>query len=272
VESVPLAAQLEYLELFRGVAELYAFLLNDRASFLTRAGHALVVAGPEEAERWRREKHDRGRDALTLLDERLKEGAASRFVDGLTGLRNREYFLLELPARLDRLRARHLPVTALMIGIDHLGWVTDELGRQAGDDALAATARLVLDQVREGDVAIRFASEEILLVVAAALPAAVALAERLRSAQERSSSMDDAFDGVRGIGAAHGQPCGTLSVGVAEASGAFDAATLAERAGRALSAARQRRNAVVFVDQAHGEALTAFESGGSGVDTGQPPA
>ena len=45
IASIPFQAQLAYLEVFRGTAELYAYLLNDRSSFVARSGHALLVAG-----------------------------------------------------------------------------------------------------------------------------------------------------------------------------------------------------------------------------------
>ncbi len=259
VTVIALQAQLAYLEVFRGTAELYAYLLNDRASFVARSGHALRVAGEAEREQWRHEREERGRDSLALLEARLKEEVAGHFVDGLTGLRNKDFFLKELPARLERLRARRRPLTFLMIDIDHFKWVNDELGHETGDVVLKATAQMVLDNVREGDLAVRYGGEEILIAVPGPLHTGVLLAERLRHAQEQQLAARETMAGVRRVGGDHGQPCGTLSVGVAEVTTVTDLGKAVERTDRALYAAKQRRNLVVFIDAARGDVFTTYD-------------
>ena len=259
IASIPFQAQLAYLEVFRGTAELYAYLLNDRSSFVARSGHALLVAGEAEHQLWRREREERGRDSLALLEARLKEEVAGHFVDGLTGLRNKDFFLKELPARLERLRARRRPLTFLMIDIDHFKWVNDELGHETGDAVLKATAQMVLDNVREGDLPVRYGGEEILVAVPAPLHTGVLLAERLRHLQEQQLASREPLARVLKIGADRGQPCGTLSVGVAEVTSVTDLGKAVERADRALYAAKQRRNLVVFLDASRGDAFTTYD-------------
>jgi diguanylate cyclase (GGDEF)-like protein len=259
VASIPVQAQLAFLEVFRGTAELYAYLLNDRASFVARSGHALLVAGEAERQLWRSEREERGRDALALLEARLKEEVAGHYVDGLTGLRNKDFFLKELPARLERLRARRRPLTFLMIDIDHFKWVNDELGHETGDVVLKATAQLVLDSVREGDLPVRYGGEEILVAVPAPLHTGVLLAERLRHLQEQQLASREPLTKVLAIGADRGQPCGTLSVGVAEVTSVTDLGKAVERADRALYAAKQARNLVVFLDASRGDAFTTYD-------------
>lgn len=259
VAAIPVQAQLAYLEVFRGTAELYAYLLNDRASFAARSGHALLVAGEAERQQWRREREERGRDSLALLEARLKEEVAGHYVDGLTGLRNKDFLLKELPPRLERLRARRRPLTFLMIDLDHFKWVNDELGHEAGDAVLKATAQLVLDNVREGDVPVRYGGEEILVAVPAPLHTGVLLAERLRHLQEQQLASRETLARVAKIGADRGQPCGTLSVGVAEVTSVSDLGKAIERADRALYAAKQSRNLVVLVDASRGDAFTTYD-------------
>jgi diguanylate cyclase (GGDEF)-like protein len=217
------------------------------------------VAGEPERQLWRREREERGRDSLALLEARLKEEVAGRFVDGLTGLRNKDFFLKELPARLERLRARRRPLTFLMIDIDHFKWVNDELGHEAGDAVLKATAQMVLDNVREGDLPVRYGGEEILVAVPASLHTGVLLAERLRHAQEQQLASREVMAKVLSIGADRGQPCGTFSVGVAEVTSVTDLGKAVERADRALYAAKQRRNLVVFLDASRGDAFTTYD-------------
>ncbi len=259
VASIPVQAELAFLEMFRGTAELYAYLLNDRASFVARSSHALLVAGEEERQLWRREREERGRDSLALLEARLKEEVAGHYVDGLTGLRNKDFFLKELPSRLERLRARRRPLTFLMIDIDHFKWVNDELGHETGDTVLKATAQMVLDSVREGDLPVRYGGEEILVAVPAPLHTGVLLAERLRHLQEQQLSSREPLKRVLKIGADRGQPCGTLSVGVAEVTSVTELGKAVERADRALYAAKQSRNLVVFLDASHGDAFTTYD-------------
>lgn len=259
VAAISVQAQLAYLEVFRGTAELYAYLLNDRSSFAARSGHVLLVAGEAERQQWRREREERGRDSLALLEARLKEEAAGHYVDGLTGLRNKDFFLKELPPRLERLRARRRPLTFLMIDLDHFKWVNDELGHETGDAVLKAAAQLVLDNVREGDVPVRYGGEEFLVAVPGPLHTGVLLAERLRHLQEQQLASREALAKVRSIGADRGEPCGTLSVGVAEVTSVSDLGKAVERADRALYAAKQSRNLVVLVDASRGDAFATYD-------------
>jgi diguanylate cyclase (GGDEF)-like protein len=248
VSAIPRLAQVAFLDILWGIAELYSYLLNDPKSFAARAGHGITVAGDEEHATWARERGMRGRESLDLLEAKLKEEFPGQFVDGLTGLKNKDFFLAELPRQLERLKARRRPFTFLLADIDHFKWVNDELGHSRGDEVLKTTAAGILDGIREGDLAVRYGGEEILVVVPADLHTGVILAERLRDAQEQILALREALASVQEIGRAHGQPCGTLSIGVAEVSGAADLAGAVELADKALYAAKRTRNAVVLID------------------------
>lgn len=248
VSAIPRVAQAAFLTILWGVAEVFSYLLNDPKSFAARAGHGISVAGDEERGQWVRERGMRGRESLDLLQARLKEEFPGQFVDGLTGLRNKEFFLSELPRRLEKLRARGQPFTFLLIDIDHFKWVNDELGHSRGDEMLKAAAAGVLDGIRDGDLAVRYGGEEMLVVVPAELHVGVILAERLRAAQEEVLVQREALAPVRAISRERGQPCGTLSIGVAEAQGLPDLAAGVDLADKALYTAKRSRNAVVLVD------------------------
>jgi PleD family two-component response regulator len=86
------------------------------------------------------------------------------------------------------------------------------------------------------------------VVVPANLHTGIILAERLRHAQESNIRNREAMEDVRAIGDSQAQPCGTLSIGVADVTGILDLAKAVERADKALYAAKRTRNAVVFVD------------------------
>ena len=262
VSAIPRIAQVAFLDILWGISELFAHLLNDPKSFAARASHAVTVAGDEERGMWARERGSRGRESLDLLQAKLMEEFPGQFVDGLTGLKNKEFFLTELPRQLEKLKSRRRPFTFLMIDIDHFQWVNDGVGHQGGDEVLKATAAGILDGIREGDLAVRYGGEEILVIVPSDLHTGVILAERLRHAQEQALAAREALAPVREIGRAHGQPCGTLSIGVAEVSGAADIAAAVEQADMALYAAKRTRNTVVLIDpgkpQSAGEPFTTY--------------
>jgi len=248
VLDIPRKAQVAFMDVFRGVAGLYEYLLNDPNSFAARAGHGVLVATEEERAAWARERGARGRGTLESLQAALREEFPGQFLDSLTGLRNKDYFLGELPRHLEKLRARRVPLSFLLIDIDHFKWVNDELGHSRGDEVLKATTGMILDNIRDGDLAVRYGGEEILVVVPASLHTAIVLAERLRFVHESRVIGSDAMEDVRNVGEAGGQACGTLSIGVADVTGIPELAKAVEKADRALYAAKRTRNAVVFVD------------------------
>ena len=248
VEDIPREAQVEYFEILRGLADMYAYILNDPKSFAAQAGHAVAVAAEEERAAWAREKSTRGRGSFDSVQAAVREEFPGQFTDALTGLKNKEYFLGELPKMVEKLKARQKPLTLLMIDIDHFKKVNDELGHPKGDEVLKLTAGMILDSIREGDVAVRYGGEEMLVVVPADLHTGIILAERFRHVQELAILERESLRDVRGIGVAAGQACGTLSIGVADASEASDLGAAVERADKALYAAKRTRNAVVFID------------------------
>jgi diguanylate cyclase (GGDEF)-like protein len=247
VSEIPAVAAVVFFEMFRSIADLYSYLLNDARSFAANANHSAAVAAEEEQAAWARERSERGREPLQLLQARLTEDFPGQFTDELTGLKSKNFFLMELPRRMEKLRSLGKPVTLLMVDIDHFKWINDALGHQDGDSVLAATAEVVRDNIREGDLAIRFGGEEIMVILLADLHTGVLLAERLRHTQEQNLLVRPALLGVKVIGEDRKEPCGTLSIGVAELIGA-DIDQAVERADRALYAAKRSRNTVVILD------------------------
>jgi diguanylate cyclase (GGDEF)-like protein len=135
--------------------------------------------------------------------------------------------------------------------------VNDELGHARGDEILKATAAMILDNIREGDLAVRYGGEEILIAVPSDMHTGIILAERLRFAQETRVLAREGMQDVRTIGKEASQPCATLSVGVADIGTIADLQKAVEKVDRALYAAKRTRNSVVFVDKGSG-ALTSY--------------
>jgi len=257
VLAIPQKAQVAFLDVMRGVAYLYEALLNDSKSPAALAAHGIVNASSAEHAVWNKERAVGARDAQQSLQATLGEQFPGQYLDSLTALKNKDYFLNELPRKLQRLRGSGTPLALLMIDIDHFKWVNDSLGHARGDEVLKATAAMILDNIREGDLAVRYGGEEILIVVPSDMHTGIILAERLRFAQETRVLSREGMQDVRKVGKDGGQPCSTLSVGVADIGGIIDMQKAVEKADRALYAAKRTRNSVVFVDKS-GEAFTSY--------------
>jgi diguanylate cyclase (GGDEF)-like protein len=246
--DIPGKAQVAFMDVFRGVAELYEYLLNDPKSFAAQTSHGVIIASAEDRDAWTRERTTRGRDSFQSLQATLLEDFPGQFIDALTGLRNKDFFLNELPGKLEKLRGQRKPVVFLMIDIDHFKWVNDELGHPKGDEVLKSTGSMILDNIREGDLALRYGGEELLIVVPSDLHTGIVLAERLRFAQESRVTGSETLQQVAKIGQARSEPCGTLSIGVADVTAIAALEKAVERVDKALYAAKRTRNLVVFVD------------------------
>ncbi len=162
--------------------------------------------------------------------------------DPLTTLRNRRYLDRRLVEEHGRARRYGLPLSLLMMDVDHFKRVNDELGHQVGDRVLAALGRLVTSRTRLTDVAARYGGEELLVLATnTGLEGALVLAERLRATVE-------AFGFVEAADSPSGRPvrC-TVSVGVAELSPGMETPeSLLRAADQALyRAKREGRNRVV---------------------------
>lgn len=130
-------------------------------------------------------------DAMSLalaniaLRDKLR-GQALR--DPLTGLYNRRY-MEDTLQRVVRLAEREQKeVAVIMIDLDHFKRLNDSFGHAKGDSVLRDAASILLNQLRETDVACRYGGEELIVVMPnCGLEAALAKAERLRVSIEALS-------------------------------------------------------------------------------------
>jgi diguanylate cyclase (GGDEF)-like protein len=107
--------------------------------------------------------------------------------DPLTGVFNRRTFIELAERELARSRREASALSLMILDLDHFKQVNDTFGHLAGDDVLVAFTALVRDRVRRGDLVVRYGGEEFcVLLPATSLPAAVALAERIRAATAAS--------------------------------------------------------------------------------------
>ena len=108
--------------------------------------------------------------------------------DPLTGIYNRRYLERRLADEIARANRYGMPLSVLLIDIDHFKRVNDIYGHQVGDLVLEGMAQLIATTLRTTDIVARYGGEEI-MVITPSTPVKIAadLAERLRKVVESAS-------------------------------------------------------------------------------------
>ena len=101
--------------------------------------------------------------------------------DGLTGLANHRHFQERLAEEFRRTQRYGLPLSLILLDVDHFKKYNDAFGHPAGDVVLKRVADILKDTARETDIVARYGGEEFAII----LPetdnlGAVAVAERIR--------------------------------------------------------------------------------------------
>lgn len=85
--------------------------------------------------------------------------------DHLTGLPNRRLLQLEIERNFAKSKRYGSSLSLLMLDIDHFKRFNDANGHTAGDSLLADMARIILREIRETDLAVRYGGEEFLILL-----------------------------------------------------------------------------------------------------------
>ncbi len=159
------------------------------------------------------------------LEERVKK-------DPLTGAYNRAGIEDSLTIAVHNWKYKHLPLSLLLLDVDHFKNVNDNHGHAVGDDVLRELSALVSDNIRAGDHFARWGGEEFILVCDnTKLAHAKELAEKLRELISTNS-----FSHQLEV---------TVSIGVAQIKRNETLEALFHRADRALYRAKENgRNRV----------------------------
>ncbi len=121
-------------------------------------------------------------DLIAEMNQRLTEIANS---DGLTGLKNSAYFRDALRTSCSIADHQQMPLSLVMIDIDHFKSYNDTFGHPAGDEVLSTVSELLTDSTRETDVVARYGGEEFsMLLPNTNQEASIQVAERTRRAIE----------------------------------------------------------------------------------------
>ncbi len=105
--------------------------------------------------------------------------------DTLTGLYNRRHFEERVRVETQRSFSNSIPLSLIMVDIDHFKKVNDTFGHPEGDMILREIASLLKKSVREDDTVARYGGEEFILILPkAGIEASSMIAERIRRSVE----------------------------------------------------------------------------------------
>lgn len=149
-------------------------------------------------------------DFSTLLDLLLlyEENRLLSITDGLTKVYNHRHFHEVLENEWLRSQRYKIPLSLLMIDVDHFKKVNDMYGHQLGDMVLAGIARVLMVNTRELDTVARYGGEEFAVILPQTdVEKAKIVGEKLREKVEEQHFHEQLKPGEI-----------TISVGIAAAS------------------------------------------------------
>lgn len=149
----------------------------------------------------------------------------SNTTDPLTGIPNRR----QLDRHLEKVTGKMIPMSVIMLDIDHFKMVNDTYGHDVGDLVIRQFASVVKTSVRPADFLGRYGGEEFMVICGADRKEAAEIAERVRHAVS-----------ARPVNVSDGQAINiTASLGVAEYVPGDSPRSLIDRADKALYTAKQ---------------------------------
>jgi diguanylate cyclase (GGDEF)-like protein len=110
--------------------------------------------------------------------------------DGLTRVFNKKYLMDTLRKEFSYCLRHRVPLSLVMLDVDHFKVINDTYGHPAGDQVLLKLAAKVAETIRQEDVFARYGGEEfVLLLRESAADRAIRCAERCRKAVDMTEFM-----------------------------------------------------------------------------------
>ncbi len=164
------------------VAVIYPRFRLDLATGLFAAAEAAAIAGVIWYAAWRfARQRVADEKSMSALEATIDELRAISIRDPLTGLYNRRFAYEAGRGYSAQSRRYGNDLHVLMLDIDHFKHVNDDFGHAAGDEALKGLAEILLNIVRQSDVAARIGGEEFLILLPqTGAEAAYNIANRIR--------------------------------------------------------------------------------------------
>ena len=179
-----------------------------------------------------------------LAEMRVNLDTARReaMTDGLTGIANRKAFDLTLNEAAEEAVTEGVPLSLLMVDIDHFKRFNDTHGHLVGDHVLRLVGKVLTECIKGRDTAARYGGEEFSIILPrTGLENAMKVAEQVRQAVGSRQIVN------KTRGASYGTV--TLSVGVGQYRPGEPLADFIRRADAALYAAKRAgRNTVCSED------------------------
>jgi two-component system, cell cycle response regulator len=160
------------------------------------------------------------------LRENMQHALELAVVDALTGLNNRRFLESHLASALDRAAHVGLPLSLMLVDVDHFKSVNDTHGHDVGDEVLRTLAQRIRRVVRSADLVCRLGGEEFVIVMSdTPLSVAAKIAERVRASVQSSPFKISAPAGLLSV---------TVSIGLAERGAGANPDAIMRRADKAL--------------------------------------
>ena len=123
----------------------------------------------------------RRRRYADFLKESVQNTMEMAVKDALTGLYNRRYMETHMAGHVKAAAEKKLPLSILILDIDHFKNVNDTYGHDGGDEILKEFAKRIEDNVRRIDLPCRMGGEEFVVIMPETDQAlALSVAERIR--------------------------------------------------------------------------------------------
>jgi diguanylate cyclase (GGDEF)-like protein/PAS domain S-box-containing protein len=152
-----------------------------------------------------------------LADKKLKETLAEKnrlsITDELTGIFNRRHALYTLDQELKRARRYNSTLSMIMLDLDKLKDINDNYGHLYGDESLSIVANILMEEIRDTDMAARYGGDEFILILPESnIHQATTLGERIcdKVMSRRLQLDEDSYVGL------------SVSIGIAEAHNKCD--------------------------------------------------
>jgi diguanylate cyclase (GGDEF)-like protein len=130
-----------------------------------------------------------------LKKEELYEAAIK---DAMTGLFNKAHYESQLTEHFHRMKRYERDLSFIFLDIDHFKKINDNYGHLTGDIALKYVSRLIMDNIRQSDIAFRIGGEElVVLLIETGIDMAISVAEKLRSIIESTEFPKEGGGSIR---------------------------------------------------------------------------
>lgn len=104
---------------------------------------------------------------IESLHETLREQAIR---DPLTGLYNLRFLTESMKREIAQATRDRVPLSVVLMDIDHFKVFNDTYGHKAGDEVLQALGKILSSKTRAGDIACRYGGEEFMVIMPSAHP------------------------------------------------------------------------------------------------------